>query len=50
MKHKSDLDSDLLPKWQTNLIQQILNATNDYYCLPKKFDLRKESLKFLLVK
>jgi hypothetical protein len=38
-----------LPKWQYDLINQILNAMKDFYCLPDKFDNNKEILKNQLV-
>jgi hypothetical protein len=38
-----------LPKWQSDLINQILNAMNDFYCLPDKFDTKKENFKKELI-
>jgi hypothetical protein len=43
MQPKSEIDSTL-PQWQTDLIKQILNAMQDYYCLPDKLDQNKNSL------
>lgn len=48
MQIKSESNPEWLPQWQTDLINQILNATNDYYCLPDKFDKNKERLKIEL--
>lgn len=39
----------MLPAWQEQLIEQILNAMTDYYCLPDKFEARKALLKEALV-
>jgi hypothetical protein len=38
-----------LPAWQHNLINQILNSMKDFYCLPDKFDNKKELFKNQLI-
>ena len=49
MQNKLESNPKLLPQWQTDLINQIINATNDYYCLPAKIDKSKEDLKIELI-
>jgi hypothetical protein len=49
MKSKVDVHPEELPKWQTDLIDQVLNAMNDYYCLPDKFAEKRDELRTALI-
>jgi hypothetical protein len=42
-------EQESLPKWQRDLTNQILNTMSDFYCLPDKFDRKKEELKNQLI-
>ena len=44
MDTKVEINPEQIPKWQADLIDQILNAMNDYYCLPDKFAERRDEL------
>ena len=44
-----DANSSDLPKWQSDLINQILNSMQDFYCVPDKFNEEKMSLETSLI-
>ena len=39
-----------LPKWQSDLINQILNSMHDFYCIPNKFEEKRNDLEHNLKK
>ncbi|HAT8647497.1 TPA: hypothetical protein JA989_05010 [Legionella pneumophila] len=49
MQRKSEINPEILPQWQIDLINQVLNTMDNYYCLPDKFSEKKEELKNALV-
>lgn len=49
MDSKVEINPEQIPKWQADLIDQVLNAMNDYYCLPDKFSERRNELSSALI-